>query len=353
MKLIKLELAGFKLIHQCSIELNTLNIFVGTNGVGKSSFISFFKLLNRMMSNNLQEYIAKLGSIESLFHQGLQPATQITATLYFASENDENAYHLKWIAEPHQTLTFIEESLFFTNQGKLNNSVSFGTGHQESKLADPETQGKTARSIKTLLQHCRVYSFQDTSHRAYVRRSANVSDNRYLMHDGGNLAAVLFHLRRDYPENYQKIQEVIRTAFPSFEDFVLELAGSNKQIVTLRLKERGLQKNFTAAHLSDGLLRMLCLTTLLSQPELPAIIVIDEPELGLHPRAINLLADLLGTASRHAQIIISTHSVELVDQFVPEKTIVVERSQQGALVFKRLLGSQLEEWLEKYAMGEF
>jgi predicted ATPase len=250
-------------------------------------------------------------------------------------------------------LTFAEESLLFTSHGKINNSVSFGTGHRESKLADPEIQGKTARSIKTLLQQCRVYSFQDTSHRAYVRRSANVSDNRYLMHDGGNLAAVLFHLKKNSPDHYQHIRDIIKSAFSSFEDFILELSGSNKQIVTLKLKERGVHKNFATTYLSDGLLRMLCLTTLLLQPELPAIIVIDEPELGLHPRAINLLADMLGTASQQAQIIISTHSVELVDQFVPERTIVVERDQQSESIFKRLLNPQLEEWLEKYSIGEF
>lgn len=353
MKLIKLELAGFKLIHQCSIELDALNILVGANGVGKSSFISFFKLLNRMMSNNLQEYLAKLGSIESLFHQGLQPTTQITATFHFASENDENAYYLRWIVENDQILTFADESLLFTHQGKFNNSVSFGAGHQESKLADPETQGKTARSIKTLLQHCRVYSFQDTSHRAYVRRSANISDNRYLMHDGGNLAAILFHLKKNNPDRYQKIRDTIETVFPPFEDFILELSGSSKQIITLKLKEKGIHKGFAAAHLSEGLLRMICLTTLLLQAELPAITVIEEPELGLHPRAINLLADMLNIASQSTQIIISTHSVELVDQFAPERTIIVERDDQGVSVFKRLPHAPLEEWLEKYSVGEF
>jgi len=338
MKLTQIELTGFKSIRDFSIDLAPLNVFIGANGVGKSNLVSFFKLLNDMTAEHLQASVAKSGWAEALLHYGSKQTPQLTAKLHFSSDTDEKTYYLKLESTADDTLFFADEAVEFSKTGETSKKrVSLGKGHQESKLLDPEIQSHTAAHfVNKLLQHCRVYHFHDTSETAYVKKYGNINNNRYLMANADNLAAFLFHLKHKHNAHYRQIRHIIRMVAPLFDDFVLAPSPSNEQTILLEWKETGSDKYFNASYLSDGTLRMMCLTTLLLQPQLPELIVIDEPELGLHPYAINLLATMLTRASKHAQIIISTQSSNLVDQFSPEEVIVVERDKQGASTFKRL-----------------
>lgn len=231
--------------------------------------------------------------------------------------------------------------------------MSLGSGHRESRLLEvlkwkPKGFGDyLQRSLKSW----KVYHFHDTSDRASVRTTGDINDNEYLRPDGGNLAAFLLRLRETSKLRYQKIRDVVRLVAPFFDDFILKPLPRNPHKIQLEWKERGSDYPFLAHQLSDGSLRFICLATLLLQPDLPSTLILDEPELGLHPYAITILAELLRGAAAEKQVIVSTQSVTLVNHFEPEHIIVVERSD-GASVFRQLDEAGMESWLEEYGLGD-
>ena len=196
-----------------------------------------------------------------------------------------------------------------------------------------------------------MYHFHDTSSAAKVKLTGDIGDNESLRSDASNLAAFLFLLKAKHPDSYRRIVSTVRLAAPFFDDFRLRPSPFNEQKIQLEWSEKNSDAYFNAHALSDGTLRFICLATLLLQPELPSLIIIDEPELGLHPYAIQLLAGLVRSASHKAQVILSTQSVTLVNQFTPEELIVVDR-KDGASELRRLSAKDLESWLESYSLGE-
>jgi predicted ATPase len=171
-----------------------------------------------------------------------------------------------------------------------------------------------------------------------MRRFETIDDIDYLRFDAANIAPFLFHLHNHEKSVYNQIKETIRLVAPFFDDFILKPNQNEK--VRLRWKQKGADYPLKPQHLSDGTLRFICLTTALLQPEPPSLIIIDEPELGLHPYAIEILAELIEATSKKTQLIVSTQSPSLVDYFEPEDIIIVNRNK-GASVFKRLNQSEL------------
>ncbi|MEC4985680.1 MAG: AAA family ATPase [Oscillatoria sp. PMC 1068.18] len=353
-RLKRLTLNGFKSIKTMDIELHSLNILIGANGAGKSNLISFFKMLNEIMAGRLQLYIGKSGGSNSLLHFGLKTTKKTEAELEFEVENGVDIYCLRLSYAPVDTLIFDEEKLSFLQTGWESPRIDpLGAGHQETKIGKAADEGiQTAKTLRYLLNHCRVYHFHDTSATADVRQSCYVGDNRWLMPDAGNLAALLLRFREESGgAAYQRIIGTIRIIAPFFDDFVLEPNESNR--VILNWLEKDSDHVFGPHQFSDGTLRAICLTTLLLQPkdELPELIVVDEPELGLHPYALNIVADLFSKAALHTQILISTQSSSFLDNFDPEDVIVVDRNGKESQ-FKRLNPTELDAWLEEYSLGE-
>jgi predicted ATPase len=162
-------------------------------------------------------------------------------------------------------------------------------------------------------------------------------------------------LRRTRKEHYEAIRDTIRLANPFFDDFLLRPHTDNENMIRLEWREKGSDFPFQAYHLSDGTLRFICLTTLLLQPQLPSTILIDEPELGLHPYAIVILASLMRSAAERTQLIVSTQSVSLVNQFDAEDLLVVERRERDNMhetVIRRVDPQRLSSWLDEYSLGE-
>jgi predicted ATPase len=158
-------------------------------------------------------------------------------------------------------------------------------------------------------------------------------------------------LQESFPEYYERIVKTIQLVIPFFKNFVLRPNALNPDTIRLEWQDKYSEKIFTASSLSDGSLRFVCMATLLLQPQLPKLIILDEPELGLHPTAISILAGLLKKASLRSQVLISTQSVNLVNEFDPENVIVVDR-EDGASIFKTLNSEKLEEWLNNYSLGD-
>lgn len=353
-RLQRLTLNGFKSIKAIDIELHPLNILIGANGAGKSNLISFFKMLNEMMAGRFQQFIGVSGRAQSLLHFGPKTTPQIEAKLEFQVESGLDSYHLRLFHVAGDTLIFAEETLSFLQTNSTSPRIDeLGAGHQETRIREAAKEGKqTAKMLEYLLNRCRVYHFHDTSSTAGVRQSCYVGDNRWLMPDAGNLAALLLRFREENQgAAYQRIIGTIRLIAPFFDDFVLEPDASNRVILNWREKES--DRVFGSHQFSDGTLRAICLATLLLQPEneLPELIVVDEPELGLHPYALNVVADLFSKAALHTQILISTQSSSFLDNFAPEDVIVVNRDGKESQ-FKRLNPTELDAWLDEYSLGE-
>ncbi|NMC34832.1 MAG: AAA family ATPase [Veillonellaceae bacterium] len=352
----RLVLRGYKSIKDVALELRPLNVLIGANGAGKSNLVSFIKMLNEMMGGRLQQFIAGAGRAQGILHFGPKVTPQLEAMLEFHVENGLDTYHMRLFHATGDTLVFAEEKLSFLQTGYDSPKVlDLGAGHAETRIGDAAERGEpTAKVFRHLLNHCRVYHFHDTSATARVRQYCYVGDNRWLMHDAGNLAAILYRLREeDNGSAYHRIVRTIRLIAPFFADFELEPSGPTKRDIILNWRERGSDQVFGPHQLSDGTLRAMCLVTLLLQPEedLPDLIVVDEPELGLHPYALNIVASLFSKAAAHVQVLISTQSSPFLDNFEAEDVIVVDR-QEGGSTFSRLDSRKLEAWLEEYGLGE-
>lgn len=354
-QLKEIHIKGFRSIKEARLEVRALNVMIGANGVGKSNLISFFKMMNELMAGRLQEYIAATGRATANLHFGPKVTPQLEAKLMFEVDNGIDAYQMRLFHAAGDSLVFADENVSFHQIGyPMPKVVLLGAGHQESEIDEKASQNEpTARTLRHLLHRCRVYHFHDTSPTARVRQYCYTGDDRWLMPDAANLAAILYRLRTEEESVYRRIVATIRQVAPFFDDFSLEPTGVGDKDIILNWRHRKSDLIFGPYQLSDGTLRAICLISLLMQSEkdLPYLIVVDEPELGLHPYALNVVASLLKTASHHTQVLISTQSSSFLDNFDPEDIVVVEREGE-ATTFRRPDATKLEAWLEDYALGE-
>jgi predicted ATPase len=338
--LSRLILKGFKSICALDLPLLQFNVLIGANGAGKSNLIAFFKMLYALTQRELQLYIARQGGADSFLHYGRKETFVLSANLYF----DSNYYGFDLEPTVDNKFIFVKEFLQFQEDAPIN----LGSSQTESLIA---TYPDDDNNFVFTLADCAVYHFHDTSDTANVKRLQAINDNVKLRHDAGNLAAFLYKLKKTSPKHYELIKKTIRQVAPFFGDFHLRLYPENSHKIQLEWMEKGSDYPFIANDLSDGTLRFICLATLLLQPEMPRVILIDEPELGLHPYAISVLAGLFRVASQRCQLIVSTQSLNLLDEFEARDVIVVNR-ENGQSVFRRLEEEKLKSWLEEYSLGE-
>lgn len=347
----KLTIEGYRSIRKLEdFKLHGLNVLIGSNGAGKSNFVGFFRLLRQLVEQKLQLAVATEGGADACLYLGPKVTKQLAAKLYFG----DNGY--KFTLEPtvDNKLVFAEEATLFRGPSWAR----LGSGHSEAKLKDrKDDPGRSGAAhgvphyVFEAVSSWVVYHFHDTSSTAGVRRQKAINDNEFLRHDGENLAAFLYQIRQTYSANYQSIRDVVRQAAPFFDDFKLRPVPRNEDLIQLEWLQKDSDYPFRSNQLSDGTLRFMCLATALLQPSPPSTMLFDEPELGLHPFALTLLGNLLQQAAKPQQVIVSTQSAALLNEFAPEEVIVVERSQ-GESTFRRLDPAQLSEWLQEYSLGE-
>lgn len=331
---------GYKSIQHTDVELRPINILIGSNGVGKTNFISFFKLINIIYEQRLHNYTMQ-NSAERLFHYGLKQTSELKGYLAF----EDNAYEVRLQARDNGSLFIAEERSYYQ-------SSSFNVSNiDESQIKNSSTYRD--RWLRDYLQSYKIFHFHDTSKGAPLRSSANINDNRYLKTDGSNLPAFLFMLQEKYPKTLRRIELTIRSVMPYFGNFSLAPSLLDESQINLQWSDiENNEKYFDANDLSDGSIRFIALATLLLQPTLPKVIIIDEPELGLHPTAIVKLAGMIkSVASRGCQIIVSTQSVNLINNFDAEDIITVDRKDKQS-TFNRLNNDTLQHWLNDYPLGE-
>ena len=331
---------GYKSIQHTDVELRPINILIGSNGVGKTNFISFFKLINIIYEQHLHNYTMQ-NSAERLFHYGLKQTSELKGYLAFG----DNAYEVRLQARDNGSLFIAEERSYYQ-------SSSFNVSNiDESQIKNSSTYRD--RWLRDYLQSYKIFHFHDTSKGAPLRSSANINDNRYLKTDGSNLPDFLFMLQEKYPKTLRRIELTIRSVMPYFGNFSLAPSLLDESQINLQWSDiENNEKYFDANDLSDGSIRFIALATLLLQPILPKVIIIDEPELGLHPTAIVKLAGMIkSVASRGCQIIVSTQSVNLINNFDAEDIITVDRKDKQS-TFNRLNNDTLQHWLNDYSLGE-
>jgi predicted ATPase len=349
-----LTIEGYKSIKSQQIELKRLNVLIGANGAGKTNLISVFRLLAEMMAGRLGVYVGRMGGASRLFHYGLKRTPAIRVDLNFDMENGwDNGYEAVWSGNDRDGLIFTDETYRLHDKNRYSRPYKehIGAGHTETQLS--KQARVSAEYVAEAMRGMRIYHFHDTSREASVKQTGDLNDNERLRDDASNLAAYLYFLREAHAPYYQDIVQTVRQVAPFFDDFVLRPNPLKPDSIRLEWRERTSDDYFDAHALSDGTLRFICLATLLLQPpdQRPALILIDEPELGLHPYAITLLAEMLESAAHQSQVIVSTQSVPLVNQFAPEDVLVVDR-EDGASTFKRLSSEALSGWLETYGVGD-
>ena len=343
-----ISVSGYKSIRELKdFKLDNLNVLIGANGAGKSNFINLFRLLNQMYEQQLQLYVQKQGGPDSLLHFGRGTSERLHAEFYFSA----NGYKFDLVPTADNRLIFESEYSWFGGVFRpTNSSYVLGKGHAESHLKDAKDD--YSPHVRRSVSNWRVYHFHDTSDTAKVKQRHAANDNLRLKPDAANLAAYLRMLQEKHEAEYQRIIETIRLVMPFFDNFVHR--PGDPEYVELEWTQKGKPDTPFKAHmLSDGSLRFICLTALLLQPVslLPDTILIDEPELGLHPYAIAILVDMFKQVAEDKQLIVSTQSVELVNELAPQDVIVVDQ-ENGASTFRRCTEDELSGWLEEYSMGE-
>jgi len=347
----KLTIKNFKSIREQTLVLGRLNVFIGGNGVGKSNLIESFRFLREIVNQNLAGYTGVKGGADTLLYFGRKRSPGMSFSLEFVEGDTSNAYSVELIGTDKDSFIVSNEIAFYHERSKYpkpyDHTVSFS--EKESKLKSD--RHISARQVMADLDSYRVYHFHDTSDTAAVKGTGELEDNRYLRPQAQNLAAFLYWMEQRRPNHFANIQDTVRQIAPFFEELRLEPSRLNENKIRLEWKEKGSESYFNASSLSDGTLRFLCLATLLLQPELPAVVLLDEPELGLHPAAVTLLADLLSSAATRTQVIVATQSVTLVNQFEPDSVWAVDRSDDQS-VFRHLSEQSMTEWLDDYGLGE-
>ncbi len=350
-----ITIKGFKSIASAKVDLKPINVIIGPNGSGKSNFIGVFSFLHEIREGRLNDYVRKATGAEQLLHFGSKVTGEIQILVSFHQE--VNQYELTLKPTTEDSLYPSAEWANFWDKERYpkqpyTDSLSAHKSGQEAGISNPNLK-RTADWVRNRLGRWRLYHVHDTSATSPLRKTALLNDNRFLRPDGSNLSAFLYLLQRKHQDSYSLIRRTVQRVAPFFDDFQLNPDPLNEEAIRLAWKHKNSDQYFRVSSLSDGTLRFIALATLFLQPEKfrPSVILVDEPELGLHPAAITMLASLVKQAAVNTQVILSTQSSLLLDHFQPEDVLVADRVN-GCTLFTRLESGKLANWLEDYSLGQ-
>lgn len=328
-----------------TLDLHQINVLIGSNGSGKSNFLSFFEFLNRAYEQNLTEHVALNGGVDKFFYNGTKETETIQGEVYW----ENNRYQLQ-LKEGDGRLVVTGEKLGYETKNHLVSYNDIAKFTNEAGIKH-YTGMRRGDYINHYLSEIKKYHFHDTGKTSpFTKESSVLNDKFFLYEKGENLAAFLYAIQSENPIIYHRIVKVIQTIAPYFSDFYFRISEAG----TLRLlwKDKYSSMIYGPNDLSDGTIRFIALTTLFLQPKPPKVIIIDEPELGLHPVAIQKLAGMMrSVASKGTQIIVATQSTDLLSHFGPEDVVTVNQID-GATQMQRLGKDELERWLEDYTLGD-
>ncbi|MBZ4676294.1 MAG: hypothetical protein JG782_913 [Anaerophaga sp.] len=337
-----IKISGYKSFREIKISLSPINIFIGANGAGKSNFISFFEFLSLLSEQKLQKHISLQGGEDKIFHKGINTTTILDFEISF---NNEEYVYLVELEAASEGVIFVSEAVKHFNEQKQE-LKTFG---RESQLK--ETDAESVNKVRQLLKSLRKYHFHDTGKNSPFNKMSHIENDKYFLYeDGSNLAAFLYNIKETHLTTYNRIIKVIQSIAPFFSDFLLE--PNSEGYLRLQWQDQYSSTVYGVNDLSDGSMRFIALCVLFMQPQLPSTIIIDEPELGLHPSAITKLAGMINIASRKGtQVIASTQSADLINHFAPEQIVTVDQ-KNGESLFASLNATELSIWLDEYDIGD-
>ncbi|BBM88630.1 hypothetical protein COTS27_00311 [Spirochaetota bacterium] len=357
-ELAKLTIKGFKSIKELvDFELKPLNVLIGANGSGKSNLISFFKMYRSLMDDELQTYIINNGRMDNVLFNG----RKMTEFMEFETHFGPRGHRFKLFSHPDNTAYIKDEARFYDQSRGEPDWWELGDNHDAksqvvAEVKENRSDARLSKRVYNAILSWKVYHFHDTSPTAGMRfpQEALQGGRERLRADGSNIAPFLLYIRSNFPKQYRRIVQSIKAIAPFFKDFSLDAVEEGpRRMVNLHWHQNGTDNPMQPYHLSDGTIRFICLAAVLLQPEPPATIVIDEPELGLHPAALVILAELIEEASAKMQIIMGTHSPRLLDYFSITDIIAVNRNREnGASMFERLEMEKYKEWLDEDTIGD-
>lgn len=337
------------------MEFGGVSVLIGANGAGKSNLLAALQLLGVIATEGLAAFVARSGGANELLFMGARrtPVMQIGAEL--EAPSGEVGYRATLAHAAGGSLIFTDEEVGHGQPGDgVMRWTSLGSGHKESRLRLAAMDGDaTAKTIRSHLQRIDRYHFHDTTADARIRGPVRINDDRHLRSDASNLAAWLYRLAQSDALRFARIEGTIRQLAPYFGGFALAPARANPEFISLEWQDRGSDHVFPPTALSDGTLRSIALIAALLQPEdeMPLLAAIDEPELGLHPFAMELIASLMQAATERTQFVLSTQSTRLLECFDPADIVIADR-HEGASVFHRLDPVALADWLAEYSVSE-
>ena len=346
-----IHVKGFKSLRDSKVDLSKLNVLIGANGAGKSNFASLFDFLSMSLTGKANDYVGAHGGADSILSGGAKKSNElaIAATMKTAAGTG-TLYQKLGFKPPSELFYSTNHADQDLNRDRSDEQIIDGDCSiiKESGIGQPGLLIHDSLKNKSIRLHV-----LDTSLASAVRTECYVEDNKQLQSNGGNLAAMLYLYKKNFEVAYRRIRSTVQSLIPDFDDFVLEPKRTDENSILLNWKQEGNGYLLGPHQFSDGSLRSIALVTLLLQPksDMPNLLVLDEPEIGLHPHATSVLAGLIRAASVDTQVIVCTQSPTLVDEFAPEEVVVVE-SVAGRTEFRRQSSDSLKSWLEDYSLGE-
>lgn len=340
-----IRIKGYKSFKEITVPLERINILIGSNGAGKSNFLSLFELLGNAYEGFLARSVAQAGGVDKLLHMGRKQTDRVSIEVI----EGVNSYHLE-LMESDGALIVEKESLGYSSRPTFWTYYDIANFKPETALK--EYNGMTRGDyIKQYMSQIKKFHFHDTGRTSPFTGESNIVNDSYILYSkGDNLAAFLYGIMTKYPMVYKRIVSVIQSVAPFFHDFYLVPNESGG--VRLQWRDKFSEVIYGPNELSDGTIRFIALAVLFMQPDLPKVIVIDEPELGLHPVAIEKLAGLIKmAANRGTQVIAATQNAELISNFQPEDILTVDQ-RDGESQIRRLNADELGQWLNDYTLGD-
>lgn len=333
-------------------------VLIGANGSGKSNLLRFLEMMGWMLDlRRLREYVARHGGAADQLFGGRKTTSGIEAQVDVGTADGLVAYRFALERTDRDRFVFENETYRVGKPGE-DADTPWGriddNGYREARISE-RTNGdgarpKAARALVELFRRCPIYQFHDTSFDSRMKVSWDATDFGRLRGDGANLASVLSLLEREDKPRFELICQYIGLAVPVFSHFQIEEEYGKVQ---LRWQHKDMDKTVGAYMTSDGMLRFFALVTLLSLPSemLPSVLLLDEPELGLHPAAVALIGAMIDTVAMDRQVIVATQSPLLVDNFRLDEIVVLEL-EKGRTTVRRFDESEYSQWLDEYSTGE-
>ncbi len=374
----RIRVQGFRRLHDIDLPLKRLNVVIGANGCGKTSLLDVFSLLAASAAGALSETISDLSGVDAILSNLIaakgDKARFMALELAMTVPNHNPLEYRLALASRGIGYEITDETLTQARDRKPQPFKHIDSHHGQVRYYDPQpgkrglvkptwdyNDKETALSqvpkmfrepeeFRKRLASSTHYHVLDVGRRAPVRLPQQMKDAKLPGHDGEDLISCLYTLRETDPDRFNAIEAALQAGFPSFERLNFPPVATG--VLSMTWKDKSSNTTFAMHQLSEGSLRFLWLATLLQSPELPAVTMIDEPEVSLHPELLSLLADLLREASDRTQILVATHADRLVRFLEPGEVLTVNVSEQGAAGFQWADQLDLASWLDEYTLDE-